>query len=280
MLVNYAGVDWLTMTTKKDSVGGRWFEIYTQYREKRLAQTDREQPFSNGFYTGLGIASMRWGYSENIGYIMIVSGEDAELLWQRLQPAKHKVTRVDLCFDFTLEEPTALAKETYAELVQMKEEANRKYSYFENSYGGATCYVGSRQSMQYGRLYDKGVQAKTHEKGMKWRAEVEYKKPLSGSICDALADVPPGRRGDIIIATVKEWYAKRGVTFMGRMGFENAIVVSVEQRITTARKKLAWLRKQVAPSVTELVEAGYGQEVLQCLLLDERTIDEINFRRF
>jgi len=275
MPIKYAGVDWLTMTTNNDQVGMSWFRMYEKYRKEKLAETEREKPFNNGYYAGLGIAAMRWGFSENIGYILIISGGEAEQLWQKLEPAKHRVTRLDLCVDFVLKEPMALAPEFYEKLEKEKADSQRMHSLFVNSRGGATLYRGSRQSQQYGRFYDKGVQAGTHEKGLKWRAEVEYKKPLAGSIAKQLASYTSETRAGAIIATVAFWYFGRGVNIEQLRTDNKPILVSVEQRITTAQKKLAWLRTQVSPTVTELIEAGYGSQVLKCLALDRRTLRRI-----
>jgi DNA relaxase NicK len=275
MPVTYAGVDWLTMTTDKDKVGVSWYDMYVKYRAKMLLELEKEQPFNNGYYAGLGIAHMRWGYSENIGYILIISGSDAERMWQRLQPVNYRVTRLDLCVDFVLENPSAEAGTAYQKLIFQESTGNRRYSLFVNNAGGATCYIGSRHSQQFGRLYDKGIQAKTHKCGLRWRAEVEYKKPLSGMIAKALAEEKTEERGGVIIDTVASWFSERGVPLKNVATDNRQLVASVEARITTAEKKMAWLRSQVRPTVVQLVEAGYGKKVLECLMLDADRLEEI-----
>ena len=275
MGVTYAGVDWLTMTTGKDKIGARWYDIYVKYRAIKIQEADQERTFNNGFYAGLGIAGMRWGYSEKIGYILIVSGSDAEGMWEVLMPVKYKVTRLDLCVDFVLEEPSFEANRAYHKLASLDIVPARRYSLFVNNAGGATCYLGSRHSQQFGRLYDKGIQAATHEKALKWRAEVEYKKPLSGVMANELARVSPGARAQVIIDTVAEWYRERGAPLANIKIDGKQLVTNVEARVTTASKKLAWLRSQVAPSVVQLVEAGYGRQVLQCLMLDTDRLEDI-----
>ncbi len=67
MGITFAGVDWLTMTTNRDEVGMAWFKIYDKYKQQKLAEVNKERPFNNGYYAGLSIASMRWGYNEKIG---------------------------------------------------------------------------------------------------------------------------------------------------------------------------------------------------------------------
>lgn len=275
MAVTYAGVDWVTMTTNNDIIGVEWYTIYVNYRKEMLQEANEEKPWNNGFYAGLKIAKMRWGYSENIGYILIVSGADAERMWQRLQPTNGRVTRLDLCVDFVMKNPSQEADIAYHKLTRKGEKIIRRYSLFVNNAGGTTCYLGSRHSQQFGRLYDKGIEAGTHEKGLKWRAEVEYKKPLSGYIAKLLAEKKPETRGAAIMNTVTAWFDERGAPLANLKAGGKPLLATVEQRITTADRKLAWLRTQVAPTVIQLVEAGYGRKVLKCLLLDAQRLGEI-----
>ncbi len=272
MSVEYAGVDWLTMTSQDETVGQNWWAMYVQYRKVRRGEANEETPFSNGFYSGLKIASMRWGYSDTIGYIVIISGGDAEKMYQRLQPAKHKVTRLDICIDFSFADPIALANIIYHTLEEEDENKQRKYKLWISSDGGATAYIGSRQSHQFGRIYDKGIQSGRAEQGQLWRAEVEYKKPIAGQIARGLSEVKPEERGGLIRNQVRSWFDERGADLEVGGDIGELIEVTVEQRTTTANKKLAWLRQQVAPTIGQLIEAGYGKEVLFSLMLDEKAL--------
>ncbi len=272
MEIGYAGVDWLTMTSKESAVGQKWYDIYRKYKAVRMGEGNREKPFHNGFYGGLKIGQMTVGYSDAIGYICIVSGGDAERMFQRLMPGKKRVTRLDLCFDFLYPYPVDLVKSIFRKLASKGKNNQRKFKSVINSDGGKTLYLGSRQSLQFGRLYDKGVESMKYPPGRLWRAEVEYKKPLSGNIAEKLAQVNSEDRGLAICDTVSEWFADRKALLFPLSGMPNAMHVSVEQRITTAEKKLAWLKTQVSPSISDLIAAGHGKEVLSVLGFDVETI--------
>lgn len=274
MKVSYAGVDWLTMTTKDEGVGRTWWSIYAKYRRQKEKEGDTAKAFHNGFYAGEKIGHLRWGYSEKIGYLLVASGRDAELMYTRLQPAKHKVTRLDLCFDFQLETPEYMAEELFKVLEEKNVKKKRKCSLFQGSDGGTTFYLGSRQSTQYGRVYDKGIQSGRDEKGLLWRAEVEYKKPLSGLLAKKISAVKSEERTMRIVDTVAEWFAERGAELFKKEGTSYPFHVSAEARITTADRKLAWLSSQVSPTVVTLIEAGYGRQVLDCLLLDTKRLNK------
>jgi len=273
MEVQYAGCDWLTMTSKDDKVGQDWYALYRRYKQQKYKEGDEESTFHNGWYGGLRIAQMSVGHSEDIGHIVIVSGSDAERLYNRLSPAKHKVTRLDLCFDFSFTEPRNIGSDLYTRLKINNFQKQRKFSLITNSDGGETLYLGSRQSMQFGRIYDKGVQSKTREPGLLWRAEVEYKKPKSGSIAKGLDSISPEDRAVVISDTVAEWFGERYAEIFPKGMIQKPLHLAVERRTTTANKKLGWLRTQVAPTVKQLIELGYGRDILDSLLLDEKALN-------
>ncbi len=124
-MITNASVDWVTMTTKEDKLGCGWYEMYTKYREHKRTEADKEKPFSNGYYSGLKIASMQWGYSEYLGYIIIISGQDAGRYWDRLSPVDARVTRLDLCVDFAYKDIKYLALDLLTRRVMNVEKKSR-----------------------------------------------------------------------------------------------------------------------------------------------------------
>lgn len=267
-MITYVGVDWLTMTTRKDGIGEAWYRTYVKYRKNKEPDGDKEKSWNNGYYAGLQTAQLRWGYSESLGYIMLISGEEAERQYHLCKPAKHKITRLDLAVDFTVETREALATTLYAIAVENNHDKRRKYSLFHNSDGGETLYVGSRQSVQYGRLYDKGAQSGRALPGHLFRAEVELKKPLAGIVANQLTERGVERRGETIRATVLDWFREREVFLPEELDKDNLANLKITKTITTNERRIAWLRQSVAPTVSELVEAGLGKEVLKNLMLD------------
>ena len=183
-MVNYVGVDWLTMTSDKQSSGLAWWNLYERYADSVKGEEPPPKEFSNGYYAGMRVGQVSWGYSDRLGWIFIASGEAANHVWHKAYPAAHRVTRVDLCMDVHVDVSVDLAGQSY-ELVEKSNGNNKRvYSLFVNNHSGRTLYVGSRHSTQFGRLYDKGVQADRAEAGHLWRYEVEYKKPLADTILD------------------------------------------------------------------------------------------------
>lgn len=273
--IDYAGVDWVTMTSREDAVGMEWYSMFMRYRKEKLKEADKEFHFNNGYYAGSGIASMRWGYSDHLGYIILISGADAERFWQHLEPGQHRVTRLDLCVDFRPEKPTLMSQQLFAGASRERKAEFPMLSLFVGPRGGDTLYVGSRHSQQYGRLYDKGVESGTEKPGVKWRAEVEYKKPLAGMMAGELILEDSVTRQQAIIDTVLHWFSDRDIRVLPESDNKLAITVSMEQRLTTADRKLAWLHSQVKPSVETLISLGLGKDVLKSLALDEEAMVKI-----
>ncbi len=268
-MIKNAGVDWVTMTTEKDEIGFAWYAMYTKYRDIKKREADEEMPFSNGYYSGLRIASMQWGHDPHLGYIIIISGSDADKYWDRLSPIDGRVTRLDLCVDFVQKNVQYLAKDLFELAGEERRRQKPGLSLFIGPEGGDTLYVGSRHSQQFGRLYDKGVESGTSPPGHYWRAEVEYKKPLAGLMAAELVQESSESRVQAIADTVVHWFLERDIPVLGNELGTRAIEISVEQRITTADKKLAWLKTQVGPTVRTLVSLGLGKEVMKSLLIDE-----------
>lgn len=273
--IDYAGVDWVTMTSPKDQIGMEWYSMYMKYQTEKLKEGDTEFHFNNGFYSGLGIASMRWGYSDHLGFIILISGADAERFWQHLEPGRNRVTRLDLCVDFRPNPTRLVAQELFIGVSKERKAEFPMLSLFIGPRGGDTLYVGSRHSTQFGRLYDKGVESGKEGPGVKWRVEVEYKKPLAGEMAGELILEDSVSRQQAIVDTVLHWFSDRGIEVIPENDGALSIKISMEQRITTADRKLAWLHSQVHPTVQKLISLGLGKEVLKSLALDEEALRKI-----
>lgn len=264
-MVNYAGVDWLTMVSRDNKVGEHWYRLFRDYRKEVIKDELRVKTWNNGLYAGQSIGHLRWGYSNNLGYIFIASSSLAEQCYQRFKPAKHKVTRIDLCMDFRLPYATPIAQNIFEEFRNAEKRGRIQKKLYQGPLGGDTLYIGSRQSRQCGRLYDKGIEQGTDEAGCYWRMEVEYKKPLAGQIVAVLSECDPKEREMIIADTVWDWFATRGVVAIEQPFAIDPIDVQSRQVISTREKKLIWLAKQVKPTVQDLCTAGWSREVYQAL---------------
>jgi hypothetical protein len=254
-----AGIDWLTCTSDKDSVGLAWFEIFN-------ALAGEPKDWANPWYSGKADDHLRWGYNPKIGYVLIVSGEMSEVVWARTVPIERKVTRIDVQVTVELQEPNLkLAKDGYSDNATSN---FRKYGLIQNSRNGQTLYVGSRTSAQFGRLYDKGVESTLADPGKLWRYEVELKKPVANSVAKQLASWCDSNSGELhyaIVPFVFDWFLHRGVGPVFTRDGENNIVVEVGRRVTSDEKKLEWLRTQIRPTVQYLLGRGKADLLSEAL---------------
>lgn len=264
-------IDWITATTTSDKVGSEWFRLFEllQIAHDRGSSLPAlwERKAIRG-YEGVQGEYVFWGKSVSQGYILTVWGEGCESAWAFMAPTARRISRVDLAVTVELEEPVPrLAHSTY---LQNAKETRPKYTYWENSDGGSTLYVGSRQSSMYGRLYDKGVMW-GEEPGKVWRYELELKDKLNNlAMLKTMLERfrSHGVFEDDILGYVHQWFSLRGVS--PRFFAENRGLPRVETGVTlnTADKKLKWLNEQVAPTVQKLIEVGLGDQALLALGLE------------
>lgn len=273
-MVEYTGIDWLTMTSEDRKTGEAWWALFERYKSEVTDTDGHPKEFQNRWYQGWKVGQVSWGFHKDRGWIFVASGEAANAIWEEALPARHRVTRVDLACDVLLSEVTEYAKHSFTLLQQANSNMKRNYSLIENNKGGTTLYVGSRNSAQFGRLYDKGLQSGRQDLGLSWRYEVEFKRPLADAIMQGFASAHPDKRSVAIIDTVMQWFESRGVLVPMDGDRQQMITTTVQKRVTTFDRKLAWLRTQVRPSVKELVEAGLGGKVIDALMLPVADLDD------
>lgn len=150
----------------------------------------------------------------------------------------------------------------------------------------STCYIGSRQSGVYIRIYDKAA-----ERGLSsvdwYRAELEIKKGYIDKAI-ALTKASPSKAFADIIGTYFRPLKKRikpitrsptadwWVDFLGEV--ERVSLVS-DPRLPTIESKYAWLQKQAAPTIALLSKAFGSDAWIKALDKEgERRLREIDWR--
>lgn len=253
-----SGIDWLTATTDKEETGFAWYDLFCR-------SAGKTSEWRNKWYTGRKGEGYRWGYSPRQGYIFISTGKTTPQIFKAIVPAAKNVTRVD--FQVTVEMPDALpclVEDYYAQVCECNK---RKYTLIQNNKGGKTLYVGSRQSAQFGRVYDKGVESKGAKPGKLWRYEVELKQHRGDAIARRLlAYIPQSDEQGMsemnrtiqraIVPAVWEWFDDRGIhPIFDRIG-DNELVVEIGRSVTSDDRKLEWLTTQVRPTIQDFVSRG------------------------
>lgn len=272
-----AAVDWLTVTCKATNGGNRLLDIYNRYKS---GETTLTRFF--GFECFRDKKGLTWGRREYDGqFIYIAPGEAAAETWRKVVPIATKVTRLDLAVDIWLDVPRDQVKQAARVVMSPAFETRLNYTVISGMSGGQrtktgdTLYVGSRQSTQFGRFYDKGLQQKTAEPGKYLRMEVEYKGAGAMQISKAALALAPPQLGEWIQCTVYDWFLSRSVVPLFNPATDTpGTLVRSQMKQTTSEKKLAWLHTQVKPTVQYLFEQGLRSETLHALDIEFAKFDD------
>lgn len=126
----------------------------------------------------------------------------------------------------------------------------------EDGHGdGDTCYVGSRESELYIRVYDKEKESPDDET---YVGATRYEVELKGSLASAYYAQVVRARGDARICAriVLGLLADRGIPLPQSVSLESEPRVVVRKEASSAQQSLAWLAGQVRPTVSRLLAAG------------------------
>lgn len=265
-------VDWLTCTTTSSQAGWYWYNTFRNYQnqigeERKVPPMIK--PMQRRGYSGRSGEGMFWGQHRTQGYMLVTWGEAAQMVWPMVAPTAKRISRVDLAVTVELPKPDPrLAQRGWDKNATATE---RQYAMIQNSKNGKTLYVGSRQSDQYGRLYDKGVKDLGREPGEVWRYEIELKsKPKNMALLQSMYDRwrLHGIDSADVTQYVHQWFAVRGVSPKFSARGKGMPRPDLEATVMTAEKKLRWLSQQVRPTITALIDAGLGDAAIRALGLE------------
>lgn len=179
------------------------------------------------------------------------------------------LSRIDGALTVGFEHPqTGRARTAFDGFRQLAPAAGQPRSarLIENSTSGETCYVGSRQSDTYLRLYDWGVAHDAAPAGCRWRFEVEWKGARANSVGSLL--LSHELRELAIAALVRTTFTDRRIEVPWETGILRSAMET--RQPTTVERQMAWLASQVRPTVGSLTDSGYLSGVLDALGLTGR----------
>jgi len=263
-------IDWVTAVAKQPEVKRRLFEVMRVYLDHEKETTGEvAESWSFRGYFGWKLPHVRWGTRADSD-IMIGSGELAPEVYHIIfdSGACDNVSRIDLAVTCALQTPANLAIEYYDEVKRLSGKAGvckRQYALIQNTAQGQTLYVGSRQSTQFGRVYDKGMQQKAlqFKAGELWRFEVEFKDERAYKVARQLKEVQVG----VIANCVHKWFSGRHIAPIWPFGSSVEEIIDTTQEATLASDEatLRWLSTQVKPSIIRLSAKGKLEQVFYSL---------------
>lgn len=250
-------VDWLTMTIKRSSAKNRVAALAYEFASDSQETGHELGSWARYGYEGYYCNGLRWGRRDTDDLLQL-SSDTAGNMWLDYVAFADNVSRMDLAvtIEFMRDEgPRIIQEYQKIQRIGQSEKLGRLYSLVQGTGGGATVYVGSRSSSQFGRLYDKAKEANQNKRSSDWfnciRWEVEFKSPLSGIVASRLwhPEVPEG----YILATVANWFRDRNIWFPD-VDLAEVGKMTVPRVELPDEKRMAWLRKQVAPTVNKLLK--------------------------
>ncbi len=277
------GVDWLAFTVKGqgvDDVKG----LLSGYLAGDFVDLEHGGKRYQRMAVGTGGAKVYWSPGRDDVHVempgrAVGSLSEAQLRGLLLVAGTlGKATRVDLCADDFAH--VVQPRHVYDAAASAVTHTDRdKWEMWESREGGATCYIGSRSSRQFLRVYNKAAQSGGRTDSIRW--ELEFKKDAAefvsrrlvredwGAIfCEHLVQVVdfrdrvPGKRGD---------RTRRVGWFEAIVGDAAKARMRLPQPVQTLEGTKAWMKQQMGPTLSIIVEADGGDlDYVMELLQDGR----------
>jgi len=267
-----AGVDWITCTSTHENSLLSFQSLVDETLCSQRNQGNFIRPWAGLGYQGYKCGPFIAG-SRNDGYLLLMSGEDANLVWQRFRSWATKVTR----FDVQITVRTARGPHhEISRCLRGVNTANKKrgrpiqLKQIRDNNSGYSIQLGSRSSEECGRLYDKHAESGDKRYLRCVRAETELKRRRADFASRYFASFPVGTIP--IVPFVSQWFENRGANL--RLPGETLHLLMPQDVsggqgvLTDVNRSLRWLENQVRPSVERLKAYGHLNEVLTALGLD------------
>lgn len=269
-------IDYFTVTATNNNGGSLW--IPASKIVETLGLSLQQKPWRFFGYQGLIFSHKNMGHfaygeasMDIMGVIVQASGEYANRFIDNFMNDHTRWSRVDLTVDVMLKEPEPTYLNVTYDWIVKNGIKTRKYSLIQDAFGGTTLYVGSRQSEEFGRVYDKGAELGLElPLGSKWRYEIELKGQKAKVAIEKLKILgSTGRnRTGTIATTVNDWFVHRDVVPLFARDKAMGLDLRLQASTPNEDQKLLWLRKQVAPTVKEFLSSN-RREVLDALGITE-----------
>ena len=270
-----AGFDYLRLTYTADA--GEVDDVYARYirAAQEVAYNYSEEAPTPKAWSFQGYEGTHWGEASagrrEDGCILQVSGSWASAV--RLLELPHTgVPRLDIqATVWGYPQPALVPGEAAAASVIAREGANGRPWRVAHICGfgnGDTCYIGSRQSDVFARIYDKGAQDESNED---YAGAVRYEVELKGRTASAAFAALARAGGDEVACAdwVQSYLLARGLSLPEWVSVETVRRRAVEKAASSTDETLAWLANGVRPTVRRLLDAGLTYELLHRILFGQ-----------
>jgi DNA relaxase NicK len=269
-----AGIDYLSLTMRNDNPNVQaWHNAANAYLQEISALGVEMNASRRLGYEGYSVGGSFVGMRERDA-TAIFSGERAKSAFDRLYRNDTHVSRLDIQvsfrFNVTNNNVAQVARNSVSRANNTISAARqRNATLMEDLRGGATCYVGTRTSEQFARIYNKDAESGAKEYERVWRYEVQLKNKLAVKLAEQVASATYTSSNHALVF-VKQWLSHRGVSTPWKADAELLPLPKTSKPDTQIEAKLDWLRTQVRPALRVLLKYGLRDAILEALGLDEQ----------
>lgn len=272
-----AGIDYITATMPADNPDVMtWYNNCIKYIETIAKDGNEIQSSRRMGYEGIVCGGSFAGMRDD-GYIVTITGERAQKGFDAVYRYLPHVSRLDVQCTFATSDgspSTAInARNSVAEAnKRLGSQSQRDATLIESLKGGATCYVCSKKSEQFARIYNKDAESGEERYKNAWRYEVQLKNNIATQAATIfrLSEYAQPNQAAIF---VRQWLRKRGVSVPWKAEAELSALPSEANTISDVESRLRWLREQVRPAIRRLIKLGLRDSILEALDLTEERRD-------
>jgi DNA relaxase NicK len=269
-----AGIDYITATMpheKPDVLN--WYNNCVKYIETIARDGNELQQARRMGYEGILCGGSFAGVRDD-GYIVTITGERAQDGFNAVYRGLPHVSRLDVqCTLKTSDGSPYTASNARSAVAaanaKLSAAAQRNATLIEDLKGGATCYVCSKKSEQFARIYNKDAESGEERYKNCWRYEVQLKNNLATQAATLfrLSEYAQPNQAAIF---VRQWLRKRGIAVPWQAEAELHALPSETNTPSDIEARLRWLREQVRPALRRLIKLGLRDSILEALDLSEK----------
>jgi DNA relaxase NicK len=268
-----AGLDYLSLTMLNDNPNVVSWEGAALAYVTEIAETGLEPLLSKRLGSeGISIGGSFVGRRER-DTIAIFSGERAIRAYDLLYRRDTHASRADVqvSYQFVVDNPNVAdtaRNQVKRDNAKVSSARQRNATLIEDLKGGATCYIGTRKSEQFGRIYNKAAESNDPRYDRVWRYEVQLKNRIASKLLEQIASKTYTPEMHAVVF-VKQWLRHRGVSVPWTGEAELIPLPKDEQLPSDIETRLTWLRMQVRPSLRSLLKYGLRDAILEALGLSD-----------
>lgn len=261
------GCDYITGTTPEDSLINGLQTLGLDLMHSEACNGNQARPWGQSGFTGYSCGLVQLGMREN-EVMLRLSGNAAAQSWKRVVQLSQNISRMDL--QATIRVPSGPTRKIERHHREALSDAKAKKDipivrWIRENRGGYTLYLGSRESLVFGRLYDKWQRDKLDHYKEAVRFEVQFQKGLAGRVSRTLEslDSPLPR----VASYVQSFFVGRGVRLT--LADADGLTFCSPRSRSDDERRLMWLSRAVRPSLLSLADRGKLSEVLEALGIAE-----------